>query len=227
MTQASPQQAVPSGNIIKMEDDWFRSQGWSETDRAEFEARIARSRKYNRAQYLRIKGLALRDAGEVAGARELWTRVLTDDGEFATMEGFTTLEHLGDSYVEDDPTLAEYYYRRLLNDNPALKSTTMTQHIKPAELLIQRGEEQDLHEAAELLIQWPEVAGIPFPTAHFRWNLAVIELAEKTGDRQTAVEAARRALELADRGPVFPRHKNVGVVDAEHQTLERLKRLAK
>lgn len=210
-----------------MEDEWFRSPGWSEADRAAFEARLAKSRKYNRAQYLRIKGLALRDAGEVGGARELWTRVLSDDGEFSTMEGFTTLEHLGDSYVDDDPTLSEYYYRRLLNDNPALKSTTMTQHIKLAELLIRRGDGKALEEAAELLVQWPEVARIPFPSAHFRWNLAVIDLADKTGDRQTAVEAARRALELADRGPVFPRHKTVGVVDAEHQTLARLKRLAK
>jgi tetratricopeptide (TPR) repeat protein len=196
-------------------------------DRAEFEARLARSRKYNRAQYLRIKGLSLSEAGEVAGARGLWLRVLADDGEFSTLEGFTALEHLGDSYVEDNPVLAEDYYRRLLNDNPALKRTTMTQHIKLAELLIRRGEEQDLQEAEELLIQWPEVARIPFPSAHFRWNLAVIDLADKTGDRQTAVEAARRALELADRGPVFPRHETVGVVHAEHRTLARLKRLAK
>jgi len=210
-----------------MEDEWFRSPGWSEEDRAEFEARLARSRKHKRAQYLRIKGLALRDAGEVGGARELWMRVLSDEGEFSTMEGFTTLEHLGDSYVDDDPTFAEYYYRRLLNDNPELKSTTMTQHIKLAELLIRRGDETALKEAAELLIQWQEVARIPFPSDHFRWNLAVIDLAEATGDRQTAVGAARRALELANRGPVFPRHKTVGVVHAEHRTIARLKRLAK
>ena len=93
--------------------------------------------------------------------------------------------------------------------------------------LIRRGDGKALEDAAELLIQWQEVARIPFPSAHFRWNLAVIDLAEKTGDRQTAVEAARRALDLADRGPVFPRHKTVGVVDAEHQTLERLRGLAK
>lgn len=92
-----------------MEDEWFRSPGWSEADRADFEARLARSRKYNRAQYLRIKGLALSGAVEVAGARGLWLRVLADDGEFAMLEGFTALEHLGDSYVEDDPTVAEYY----------------------------------------------------------------------------------------------------------------------
>ncbi|MGN7201411.1 tetratricopeptide repeat protein [Arthrobacter sp. SAFR-044] len=210
-----------------MENEWFRSPAWGEADRALFEARLARSRGYNRAQYLRIKGLALSDAGEIAGARDLWLRVLADDGEFSKMEGFTALEHLGDSYVEDKPLLAETYYRRLLADNPTLKSTTATQHIKLAELLIRRGEAQDLEEAAELLTQWPDVARLPFPSAHFRWNLAVIDLAEATGDRETAVEAARRALDLAYRGPVFPRHKTVGVVHAEHRDLERLKRVAK
>lgn len=207
--------------------EWFRSPAWGEAERADFEARLARSRGYNRAQYLRIKGLALRDAGEVAGARDLWLRVLADDGEFSRMEGFTALEHLGDSYVEDNPLLAETYYRRLLADNPSLKSTALTLHIKLAELLIRRGEEADLGEAAHLLVQWPKVVRIPFPSAHFRWNLAVIDLAEATGDRETAVEAARQALNLADRGPVFPRHKTVGVVHAEHPDLERLKRLAK
>jgi tetratricopeptide (TPR) repeat protein len=210
-----------------MENEWFRSPDWGEADRADFEGRLARSRGYNRAQYLRIKGLALRDAGEIDGARGLWLRVLGDDGEFSKLEGFAALEHLGDSYVEDDPVLAEDYYRRLLADNPDLKSTTATQHIKLAELLIRRGDEQDLEEAAELLIQWSKVAHVPFPNAHFRWNLAVIDLAEATGDQGTTVEAARRALDLVDREPVFPRHKTVGIVHAEHQALERLKRLAK
>lgn len=210
-----------------MADEWFRSPAWGEADRADFEARLARSRGDNRVQYLRVKGLALSDAGEIAGARDLWLRVLADDGEFSKTEGFTALEHLGDSYVEDNPLLAERYYRRLLTDNPSLKSTTATLHIKLAELLIPRGEKADLGEAGHLLIQWPEVVRIPFPNAHFRWNLAVIDLAEATGDRKTAVKAARQALNLADRGPVFPRHRTVGVVHAEHQVLERLKRLAK
>jgi hypothetical protein len=34
---------------------------------------------------------------------------------------FAVLEHLGDSYVDNDPALAEGYYLRLLADNPALK----------------------------------------------------------------------------------------------------------
>jgi tetratricopeptide (TPR) repeat protein len=210
-----------------MAEEWFRSPGWSAEARSDFEQRLGRARAYNRAQYLRIKGLALAGAGEVDGARELWIRVLEDDGDFARMEGYAALEHLGDSYAADDVALAEHYYRRLLSENPGLSSTTATQHIKLAELLLRRGDEGDLLEASDLLARWVDEARLPFPNAHFRWNLALIRLAEATGDSDSVREAAGRALELAGRGPVFPRHKNVGVVHADRQTMKRLEKLAK
>jgi tetratricopeptide (TPR) repeat protein len=216
-----------SATLLAVAEEWFRSGDWSEEAQADFEQRLRRARTYNRAQYLRIKGLALEAAGETAGARELWNRVLLDDGEFAELQGYPTLEHLGDSYAGEDPASAEQYYRRLLSENPSLKGTTATQHIKLAELLLRRGRPEDLDEAEALLTDWVDAAQSPFPNAHFRWNLAVIRLAEARRDRQAAREAARRALNLADRGPVFPRHQTVGVVETDRATLKRLQKLAK
>ena len=80
-----------------MADDWFRSPDWSPIAQAEFEARLSRARPYNRAQYLRIKGLALAEAGEKRGARQLWERVLESTEELATTQQASALEHLGDS----------------------------------------------------------------------------------------------------------------------------------
>jgi hypothetical protein len=60
-----------------------------------------------------------------------------------------------------------------------------------------------------------------------RWHLALIPIAQATGEKETARRAARTALDLANRGPVFPRHKTVGVVDADVRTLKRLRKLAK
>ncbi len=116
------------------------------------------------------------------------------------MEGFAALEHLGDSYVDDDPVLAEDYCCRLLVDNPDLKSTTATQHIKLAELLIRRGDKQDLEEAEELLLQWSNVARVPFPNANFRWNLAVVALAEAIGtSAQQWKQRAEHSTSLIER----------------------------
>lgn len=211
-----------------MTEDWFRHPDWDDEARAEFERRLSRSRAYNRAQYMRIKGLAIAGAGEVEGARELWQRVLEDDGEFSSLHAKSAAEDLGDSYAENDPDLAIKYYRQSLTGDPhgrLFNGTTAMQYVKIAELLLRRRRASDLAEAADLLSRWPDEARLPFPNAHFRWNLAVIELAEIVGDRDTAREAAKRALELASTGPVFSRHKTVGVVEADRRTLNRLQRL--
>ena len=47
-----------------------------------------------------------------------------------------------------------------------------------------------------------EEADLPFPNAHFRWQVAAVRLAEARGDRAAAREAARRALDLAARASV-------------------------
>lgn len=207
-------------------DEWFRLSDWDTEGRAYFERKLARARASNRAQYLRIKGLALAEAGETQGARELWKRVLDDDGEFAALQAWSAAEHLGDSYAEEEPARAVEYYKRSMKGNEHLNGTSATQHIKIAELLTRRGATDDLTEASDLLGRWPDEAQLPFPNAHFRHNLAVIELAAKTDDRKAIREAARRALELANLGPVFPDHKTVGVVDADRRTINRLEHLA-
>ena len=210
-----------------MEDDWFRSREWAPDARDDFEKRLRRARPYKRAQYLRIKGLSLFEAGEVNGARDLWQRVLDSTEQLAGSEKAGALEHLADSFVGHASSAAEGYYRRLLHEYPSCNGTTHTQHIKLAELLLDRGSPSDLRAAAALLTQWAPETHLPFPDAHYRWQLAAIRLAEATGDRAAAREAARRALDLAARGPVFSRHKTVGVVNTDAKTIRRLRRLAR
>src|SRR5437667_10039589 len=74
--------------------DWFRDPGWDRATRDQFEERLNRARIGNRAQYLRIKALALRDAGELGGAKELLNRVVSDYPK--SMDSGFCLELLGD-----------------------------------------------------------------------------------------------------------------------------------
>lgn len=175
---------------------------------------------------MRIKGLHLHEAGERRGARQLWERVLTLDAP-AGIQIPGALEHLGDSYATEDPTTAERYYRRLLRDFPTLNATSHTVEISLAELLIDSEDEARRDEAVTLLNDYLARGIAQFPNTLFRWHLALIRIAEATGDKETVQRAARTALDLAGRGPVFPRHKDVGVVKAETKTLRRLRRLAK
>lgn len=209
-----------------MTDEWYRLPDWDEEARAEFERRLRRARSFNRAQYLRIKGVALEEAGETAGARELWRRVLDEDGDFAEMDAWAAAEHLGDSYVDDDPGLAITFYRRSMKRNRHLNMTTATQPIKLAELLHQRGRPKDLTEAKRLLTGWPRRADLPLPDAHFRCHAALAEVCDATGDRGEARQAANRALALVDAPAPFPRDEELGVVRADRRTLKRLNQLA-
>ena len=209
-----------------MADDWFRSPDWSPEAHAEFEARLRRAHASNRTQYTRIKGIALSESGQVDAARSLWHRILDSDSGHQ-FEKATTIEHLADSYVGQDPATAEQYYRRLLTEHPTLNGTTATAEISLAELLIDKGNPASMEEALALLNSFLERGTSQFPSVLFRWHLVLIRVAQATGDKETWQRAARTALDLAGRGPVFPRHKTVGVVEADSHTLKRLRRLAK
>lgn len=210
-----------------MAEDWFRSPDWSPEARADFEARLSRARPFNRAQYMRIKGLALAEAGEKRGARQLWERVLESTEELAIGQQASAFEHLGDSYAADDPAAAERYFRRLMTEHPTLNGTSHTVEISLAELLIDKGDRNSIEEALALLNSFLERGTSHFPNVLFRWHLALIRVAEATGDHETVQRAASTALDLAGRGPVFSRHKTVGVVRSDAKTLKRLRKLAK
>lgn len=127
-----------------------------------------RARPHSRAQYMRIKGLALADTGEMQGARQLWERVLASDEELAANQQASALEHLGDSYAANDSAAAEEYFRRLLAEHPTLNGTSHTAEIALAELLIGKGDGASLEEALALLNAFLERGTSQFPSVLFR-----------------------------------------------------------
>lgn len=205
--------------------DWFRSADWSERAQSDFEASLRRSRGWNHARYLRSKGQALHEAGHVEAARGLWQRVV-DQGLGLDVERAATLELLGDSYRRTDPERAEQCYRAVLDLVPSLEGTTATVEVSLAELLVDRGEQPHLDEAFALLESFLERGTAQYPGVLFRWYVARLRIAEANQDRDTVRRAARTALDLADRGPVFPRRKNLRAVDADTTTLRQLRDLA-
>ena len=156
-----------------MSDDWFRSPAWGLDDQAEFERRLRRARPTGRGQYLRIKGLALKEAGELAGARALWERVLEDPGY--KMERWASLEHLADLAAANDPEHAKALYRQLLAEDPTLNATSQMAEVRFAELLTREGTTESLVKAGELLEAWATHRHSPFPTDHFQ-HLSLIHI---------------------------------------------------
>lgn len=119
------------------------------------------------------------------------------------------------------------YYRLILSEQPSLSGTSGTVEISLAEVLLSSRQQPDIGEAIGLLDSWMNRDGLNFNSRLFRWHLALIEAAEAIGDRETARRSALVALQLAERGPQLPRHKDVGLIRTDEATLRRLKVLSK
>ena len=196
-----------------MADEWFRSPAWGLDDQAEFERRLGRARRTSRAQYLRIKGLALNAVGNSDGARSLWLRVLNDSE--ASTQRWPTLEHLGDLDFDKDPKAAESHYRELLAEDPSLNATTQMAEVQLAELLIRRNTTSSLTEAWEMLETWRTTRHSPFPVNHFQWEVARARWGEAAGREDITRDSATHAIALTTAGSPFTRHPGAGVVHAD------------
>lgn len=167
-----------------MADDWFRSPAWDEPTRADFEARLARSRPHNRQQYLRINGVSLRYAGNVAAARELLQRAADyPEPDNALHQTIAAGESLADMAAErGDRSTAEELYRRILA-LPNQSGSTGTIEISLADLLLDSGRPEDRDKALDLLDTWMARDQLKFDHVLFRWHRILIRIAEAIGDR--------------------------------------------
>ncbi len=209
-----------------MTEDWFRSPGWDDDARGDYERRLARARPHNRPQYLKIKALALRDAGQPEAAAELLHRALETPGVYA-FEAAHVTELLGDLRRQAGGVAgAERLYRQLLADGPSPNGTSGSITISLAELLIEHAPgDQAAAEAAALLKDWENVPQLQFDSQLFRWHVAHARLALRVGDHDLARRSAGVALELSARGPQLPRHPTVGLVVTDDNTLAWLQGL--
>jgi predicted Zn-dependent protease len=186
-------------------NDWFRTSDWDKQARADFESRLARARSHNRPQYLRIKAVALREAGENDGAGELLARVLRE-----YPDSFDTpfcAELLADHAVRAaDFREAEALYRESMRLRPDMNATSGEVHIGLAEALIAQGRHQESVDA----LQYVPVARLGLNQSICRWNVALADAAHGLGEEQVAADAAARALALLDTPDQFTRHPGVG-----------------
>jgi tetratricopeptide (TPR) repeat protein len=206
-----------------VDDDWFRSPTWQPNDQAEFERRLARARPANRPQYLRIKALALRDAGNVDAARDLFARVASETAAPASEVAFAH-EALGDLHrAAGGLRQAGAEYRLALEVAPTLSGTSGEVQLSLGEVLLETDAAGGAAEVAALLDAARE--HVRFNSTAFRWNVLRARLAQTLGDREAQRIAATAALDLVGAQPQFSRHPTVGLVEASAETLALLQRL--
>lgn len=204
-----------------MADDWYRSSEWSPEAIEDFETRLQRSQK--RSQYLRLKAIALIDAGCVEPAKMLLERVVDEHPD--SLDTRHAQEVLGDLFREQgDLVRAEQFYRGLLESFPDLNATSREVRLSLGEVVLELHGTRAVEEVRYLLRD--AEPDIRFNSTMFRALLLSALLAEAAGDLALQVSEAHRALELLDAGPQLSHKPTIGVPTPTDAQLADLRRLA-
>jgi tetratricopeptide (TPR) repeat protein len=206
-----------------MPTDWFRTTDWGGTYTEDFEARLARSAKHNRPQYLKIKAIALDAAGQSASAIALLQRVIDEYPD--SLDCAQAHELRGDIFRRGgDLVAAEDSYRMALQRRPDLNATSGVVPLSLAEVLFERHGGAAAIEVRKLLA-YPAMQ-IVFNVHQVRALTLSARLADSQGDTDLRRSEAARALEAASAPSQFSRHPGIGVADLTAADLEELERLA-
>ncbi|MDP9351810.1 MAG: hypothetical protein M3P51_09770 [Chloroflexota bacterium] len=194
--------------------EWFRRSTWTAEDKADFTARLKRSRgSSNRAQYLRIQALHLQEIGTEAllqAALGLLNQLITDYPDplqlaSAFHQRAQCLSDLG-RYPE-----ALESYRSAFVARRAMPNVHDDAYLDFGELVLAL-RRSDLYD--EALSALEEFGGDEMFPAH-RYQAAMIRalIADERGDSTTARRYAEEALKAADatQSP-FRYHRKLGLV---------------
>jgi tetratricopeptide (TPR) repeat protein len=203
--------------------DWYRGPDW---DPQSFERRLARARPQNRPQFLRIKAVELLEAGGSDRRRvaiNLLTRLYAMDDE---AEYGTTPEFLGAAYEADGQhdRAAQLYLEAIERQQTSLARGRPA--LALANIALRQGM-NEYYEAAFAVLANLEFEVAPFDAARFDHASSLALLADRLGNSRLAAKYAEHALDLlATRTrPEYPRHPDVGLIDADDETLAALRRL--
>jgi tetratricopeptide (TPR) repeat protein len=215
-------------------DDWYRNTKWNDQVESEFEARLKRSRgNSNKAQYLRIQASYLLDSQKPENQKkgiQLMERVIDDYPEetFSTIHGH---EQLGDYYLKNGNFKEAERHFRIVTDHyhsNTRSGTTGLADLKLGETILLSDQEDKFQEAYELSTsKFNETGGdLLMNDQKFYYATLMANLCLRMGQIDEASEYANSALQLSTIAePQFNRHKTVGIINADKNAIDRLKRI--
>lgn len=207
-------------------DDWFRRHTWSDSDRAEFFARLAKSRgNFHKAQYARIQAYELHHGGGkryAQAALELLDLVLESwkaDADLAPLfnQRAECLLDLGDAVG------ALIAYRQVFAQQRQVPSHITNAHLDFAWWVAVSKQQELFDEALSALAEFTRDDGIVFPAASYRAEGARALIFDFLGDRDHAAKHARNSLEAAAKQNTGLRyHPTLGLVKVQDQQIHEV-----
>ncbi|MCM5664007.1 tetratricopeptide repeat protein [Galbibacter mesophilus] len=215
-------------------EDWYRNTDWNDQIETDFEARLKRSRgNYHKAQYLRIQASYLLDSSTTENQKkgiQLIERVINDYPEetFSTIHGN---EQLGDYYLKNGNYEQAEKHFRIVTDHyhsTTRSGTSGLADLKLSETILLSDQEEKLQEAYKLSTsKFDETGGnLQLNDQKFYYATLMANLCLRMGEIEEASEYANLALQLSTiTEPQFSRHKTVGIINADKNTIDKLKKI--
>jgi tetratricopeptide (TPR) repeat protein len=208
--------------------DWYRRKTWTKTDEEEYFAKLGRSRKDGRAQYLRIQAFELietKDTNLLTVAETLLNKILTDypDNKF---ERSSTYYHLGEIYkLRGDYETALKYFQMALDFEKEYPKVITTSYLDFSETVI-RAEKTELYDKVfQLLTEKINENSLKFPYQSYIMYSVMTVISEYKGD----LEQAKKFSDLANKfariqtNSLWNLKKNkIGVVKERVKWLDKL-----
>jgi tetratricopeptide (TPR) repeat protein len=200
-------------------DDWYRKETWSNTDREEFNTRLRRARKNNRAEYLRIQACHLAEADLHSAALELLENCLNDypENTQATAVHFQCAECL--AAIGDFEAAIAAFCESL--DAERNRPNIRTNAWLSYPFFVMEHELEDRYEeAAEILKEFYSDEELSFPVEKYEFFAVTALLADHSGDAETARLLATTALaEAEEQHSGFRYHPKVGLVKSPNESI--------
>jgi tetratricopeptide (TPR) repeat protein len=218
---------------LAMNHDWYRGSNWDENDRIAFFSKLNRSRgSHNKAQYVRIKALALSESGKkflIKEAIKLLNMIIeqwTEEGQLAQV-----YLQLAECYV----LLGEFEYaidnyERCINTETQYpQSLTYVTTSYPA-FIVENNLKKLYDRALEILELNRESNPVVLTDQRFVYHAVRAIIYREKGLIDKSIEEGKFATEEMNKDfSGFSRHANLGLVDKVKRKylIKRIKHIVK
>jgi tetratricopeptide (TPR) repeat protein len=203
--------------------NWYRRSTWTSDDLGDFFAHLHRAKRHNRAQYLQIQAIHLKDTGikaNVESAIELLDLLLREyphpinleNAHYQKAQCFELLGRFNDA-------VNSY---RLAFQSRRNKPNVHTYAPLGFGMFVVRNNRTDLYdETLAIFNEFIDSNEIIFPDAKYMYYSASAIIAERLNQKETARECAKKALQAANTDHSgFSRHPKVGLVKDRDKIIE-------
>lgn len=208
--------------------DWYRRKTWTKTDEEEYFAKLGRTRKDGRAQYLRVQAIELietKDKNLFSVAETLLNKILTDYPD-NRIEKSQTYNSLGEIYkLREDYETALDYFQKSLDFEKEFPNVITTAYLNFSETVVLAKKTELYDKVENLLTEKINEDTLKFPVQNYIMYSVMTVISEYKGD----LEQSKIYADLAGNNATKqtnslwnPHKKKFGIVKDRIKWLDKL-----